>query len=321
MKLRDVSTVSARTVRGSRKVAAGTRTAQRQESPRVGRQPCARLLSGNLSRVLSHLLKVADSDDATPHGEPINFARRDARAHARRETKPADFLQTYQTLRECAFLCLQEQLAARKDLSTDTHSRALARVGTVFDAIMREAFEAYNAEHLKNLRRLSCTDSLTTLYNHRTFYERLEEELRRAARYDSQLSIAIIDLDNFKGVNDSLGHQQGDLLLTGCADLLRRELRRTDIVCRYGGDEFSIILPNTKAKSACRILNRLPELFVQLGKSLGTPADFGMSCGIASFPEDGETAMTLVQRADALLLNNKSLRLETIEELIKRHRA
>jgi diguanylate cyclase (GGDEF)-like protein len=167
---------------------------------------------------------------------------------------------------------------------------------------MRETINAFVEEHMLQLRRLARSDSLTGLFNHGIFYERLEDELNRARRYDSPLSIVIIDLDNFKSVNDTKGHQFGDQLLVKCSERLREGLRQTDILCRYGGDEFGLILTETRRADAHAMMRRLAEDFIELGRKEGAPPAFGMSFGVSAYPQDDGTLGHMVKVADDRLL-------------------
>lgn len=109
----------------------------------------------------------------------------------------------------------------------------------------------------KRLQELSITDGLTGLYNHRHFVHLLEIECNRALRYRRHLSLLMLDIDEFKQVNDGFGHPCGDLVLQHFANILRRSVRKTDIVARYGGDEFGILLPETKKSMAMRVSEKI----------------------------------------------------------------
>lgn len=113
-------------------------------------------------------------------------------------------------------------------------------------------------EHART-HHLASTDGLTELYNHRTFHERLSQEVDRAKRYERPLSLIMIDVDHFKVYNDTYGHPQGDVVLRELARLLKEGSRTSDTVARYGGEEFAIILPETDQSRAQNIGNRLRE--------------------------------------------------------------
>src|SRR4029450_1011311 len=113
-------------------------------------------------------------------------------------------------------------------------------------------------EHART-RRLASTDGLTEVYNHRTFQERLSQEIARADRYRRPLSVLMIDVDHFKVYNDTCGHPQGDIVLQDLARLLREMTRTSDTVARYGGEEFAIILPETDSVGAQKTAQRLRE--------------------------------------------------------------
>jgi diguanylate cyclase (GGDEF)-like protein len=237
--------------------------------------------------------------------EKICRAARHGCARARQRLDVKELVREYQLLREHIFLYLREHAAQPAGLATGDLMNVCRRVGLAVDEAVRETVGAFVEEHTGQLRHLSRTDSLTGLYNHRTFYERLDEELMRAERYRAPFSIVLIDLDDFKAVNDTNGHQFGDYLLLRCAGWLRRQLRQTDVICRYGGDEFGLILPETAREDADTLAGRLPETFGEFGTREGAPASFGMSYGLASYPEDEVAAVRLVRIADERLLLNK----------------
>ncbi|OUS12367.1 hypothetical protein A9Q89_05575 [Gammaproteobacteria bacterium 53_120_T64] len=157
----------------------------------------------------------------------------------------------------------------------------------------------------RKLRLRMEVDSLTGLLNHGTLKSALQAEYYRAARQQSDLVFAMIDLDNFKGVNDKHGHPVGDEVIKSISRLLVQRLRRSDIVGRYGGEEFAVILPDTSLAQAIVVLNELRELFAQV-RHHSAEGDFSctFSAGVSCLPaEDGNI---LVQRADAALYQAKA---------------
>lgn len=107
------------------------------------------------------------------------------------------------------------------------------------------------------LEKMVVTDDLTRLYNHKYFVRRLGEEFKRAKRYNSSLSCMMIDLDNFKRINDTYGHQAGDRVLKDVAKVLKKSVRETDVIARYGGEEFAVILPHSVREDALRLAERI----------------------------------------------------------------
>jgi len=148
------------------------------------------------------------------------------------------------------------------------------------------------------------TDSLTGAYNQRHFRRMLGQEFDRARRASQPLALLMIDIDHFKRYNDSLGHEFGNELLRKIVQLLREHLRESDTLARYGGDELSIILPNTAPEPARGIAHKLHEA-VQGARFLGADAlpekRVSVSIGVSSFPEDAASANDLVQCADEAL--------------------
>jgi diguanylate cyclase (GGDEF)-like protein len=156
----------------------------------------------------------------------------------------------------------------------------------------------------RKITELSRTDPLTGLANRRRFLERLDPLLALAQRRDLPLCVAMADLDHFKRVNDTYGHEAGDEVLCAFAHLLRRECRREDLPCRFGGEEFVVLLPYTRADEGLVLAERIRSHFAatQLldGKVTAT-ASFGLA---AVQPED--TAQTFIARADQALYQAKA---------------
>lgn len=155
--------------------------------------------------------------------------------------------------------------------------------------------------------KLATTDGLTELYNHRYFQEQLQNLVAHAKRYDVPLSLIIIDIDFFKKFNDLYGHQSGDAVLRQVAFALKKNVRSADIVCRYGGEEMSIILPNTKYEEAVRIANKLCTIIAEKKCKLsnGRESNVTISLGVASFGNDGQTPAEIIESADKRLYNAK----------------
>ncbi len=153
-------------------------------------------------------------------------------------------------------------------------------------------------------RRLSVTDGLTGLYNHRYFQEHLETELSRAQRYDRALSLIIIDLDNFKEINDTYGHLRGDKILKNVSRYLKKAVRRADTVCRYGGDEFCVILPETPKEGAMALGERIRKGMSREGSAPGE-VSVKVSLGVSSYPDDGVDLKGIIGKADGALYRAK----------------
>jgi len=150
------------------------------------------------------------------------------------------------------------------------------------------------------------TDGLTGLYNHAFLTQSLRREVNRARRHDLTFSLLMFDLDNFKQVNDTRGHLEGDRVLVKSAALIRESLRDIDVPARYGGEEFSVILPETPRAGARlaaeRIRARVEEHFKKPKRGLAVT----ISGGIATFPEDAGSAEDMLRRADEALYRSKA---------------
>lgn len=155
--------------------------------------------------------------------------------------------------------------------------------------------------------KLATTDGLTELYNHRYFQEQMQMSVSHAKRYNTTFSLIIIDIDFFKKFNDNYGHQSGDAVLRQVAQELKKNVRATDIVCRYGGEEMSIILPNTKNEEAVSIANKLCSIVSskKMKLSNGRESNVTISLGVSTFGTDGETPAQIIESADKRLYNAK----------------
>ncbi|APO96990.1 diguanylate cyclase [Xanthomonas vesicatoria] len=155
----------------------------------------------------------------------------------------------------------------------------------------------------ESLRRQSIRDALTGLYNRRYLEESLSHELARCARRGLPLSVLMLDVDHFKQFNDSQGHAGGDLLLAAVGELLLTRLRAEDVACRYGGEEFTVILPEADGDEAMRLAEQIRSHIAALAVRDGQRAlpRVTASIGVASYPADGELGASLIQKADAAL--------------------
>lgn len=156
--------------------------------------------------------------------------------------------------------------------------------------------------------KLATTDGLTELFNHRYFQEQIRMQVEQCKRYNTNFSLIIIDIDFFKKFNDNFGHQSGDAVLREVAQTLKRNVRATDIVCRYGGEEMSIILPNMGEKEAYSTAQKICDRVAQNKFRLanGKETNVTISLGVSTFPQDGKTAEELISAADKRLYDAKN---------------
>lgn len=158
-------------------------------------------------------------------------------------------------------------------------------------------------EVLRSLEQMAITDGLTHLINRRHFETRLLEEIKRADRYSVPMSLCMMDLDNFKLINDRYGHSVGDIVLSETAGIIRGIVRDTEIVARYGGEEFVMILPQTLPHDALIAAERIRSTVQShlFRSDSGAAIPVTISIGLAGYPEHASTRDELVQRADAAL--------------------
>jgi diguanylate cyclase (GGDEF)-like protein len=178
----------------------------------------------------------------------------------------------------------------------------IGRVWSYRDVTHLRRMEAALRTSEAQLRELANRDALTGLYNRRHLHQRLSDEIARAARSERGFSLAMMDLDHFKRVNDEHGHQTGDQVLQAFAQDLIGRVRKTDCVGRWGGEEFLLILPET---DRARALKLLEELRVFVSRERADLPHFTVSIGVAEFPADGREALPLVAAADSRLYEAK----------------
>ncbi len=194
--------------------------------------------------------------------------------------------------------------AAEDQPFTDEHRRIVEQIAPQLAAAMRNAL-LYQAT-----RENSMTDALTGLPNNRALHQQLERELARARRTCEPLSVVVLDLDRFKPINDTWGHQAGDRVLREIARRLQSGFRNCDHVSRYAGDEFVAILPGTDREAALAVVRRVQEMLDghPIALADGTEVGVGISAGLACFPVDGRTPEDLLRVADRKMYEDKAAR-------------
>lgn len=157
------------------------------------------------------------------------------------------------------------------------------------------------------LYELATKDGMTKLYIYRHFYTLLENEIRRCSRYKRNMSLIIMDIDNFKNINDTYGHLTGDTILKRLASVLQETVRKIDIPARYGGEEFVVILPETNKKDASVIAQRIRKNISQIEVKINETKTISptVSIGVAQYSTDGQEAKELINAADTALYYSK----------------
>ena len=168
------------------------------------------------------------------------------------------------------------------------------------------AIAIQNARSYMEMELQAISDGLTGLHNYRHFQESLAAEVSRAERYDEEFCLLMMDLDHFKSVNDTVGHQRGDEVLREVASVLKRCSRESDYLARYGGEEFTVILPRTTRTEARPVAQRICDQVREIEP--GAPGvRVSMSIGVAAFPESARDKDALLGAADSALLRAKAL--------------
>ncbi|MFC1684523.1 diguanylate cyclase [Pseudomonadota bacterium] len=160
----------------------------------------------------------------------------------------------------------------------------------------------------EKVKKLADTDGLTGLFNHRYFVKQLREELRRTKRFSHPLSVLIMDVDHFKNYNDSNGHLKGNDALKGVTEVMRRAIRKVDVLARYGGEEFALIVPEANKEQALKTAERICRAIEKeefAGEEKQPLGKLTLSIGVATYPDDAKREGTLLDRADHALYEAK----------------
>ena len=155
-----------------------------------------------------------------------------------------------------------------------------------------------NAHYVERVKQLAYLDGLTGIFNRRFFELRIAEEIERARRFGTGMAVIMVDIDQFKRLNDEFGHLLGDEVLRQVSSIFHQQLRKIDVVCRYGGEEFAILLSQTNTSHAAGVAEKLRRL-VETWQFPGVPRPVTISAGAATCPDHGSTRDELVKAADA----------------------
>lgn len=173
-----------------------------------------------------------------------------------------------------------------------------------------------NAINFKRVQELTITDDLTGLYNSRFLQARIEYEVERSRRFDNPLSLIFLDLDYFKDVNDRYGHLSGSRLLKEVAEILTGQIRSVDMACRYGGDEFIILMPHTSKTSAMVVAEKLRRSLREHSFHIDNGVELKVtgSFGVATYPSDAKDKDDLIRLADKAMYEVKDRNRDAVAE-------
>lgn len=192
----------------------------------------------------------------------------------------------------------------KKYLYIKTKSKAVIGYSIYFVNLLKLCLERINL--YARLQHLSINDSLTKTYNRRYFMSRYLEEFERAKKFNFNLSFLMIDIDYFKNINDTYGHLVGDAVLREVASLIKENTRQIDLVARYGGDEFSVILPEVDKAGAIMVAERISSrISRERIKAFDESLDMNVSVGVANFPQNTLYSDVLMETADKALYKAK----------------
>jgi diguanylate cyclase (GGDEF)-like protein len=177
-----------------------------------------------------------------------------------------------------------------------------------------------NARHFETTQQLAYLDGLTGIFNRRFFEMRIREELERSQRYNTSLSVVMLDIDYFKKLNDEFGHLLGDEVLKQVSSIFQQHLRKGDVVCRYGGEEFALLLPQTSGENAFEVAEKLRRT-VETWHFPGVPRPVTISAGLADCPTFGKSRDDIVSAADSALYQAKLSGRNRVMTAVKTNRA
>lgn len=169
---------------------------------------------------------------------------------------------------------------------------------TLYTLIINMNIALENKILFNQLTEVSIKDGLTGAFNRKYLFSIIEKEIERASRQGTSLSATMVDLDNFKQINDTYGHQYGDRFLQAFSKFILKRIRKMDYFCRYGGDEFVIVFPGVSQEQAAKVVSRLAEKMETEETNL---KGMRVSAGIASFPESARNADEILEYADRAL--------------------
>ena len=217
-------------------------------------------------------------------------------------------------LQRGSFICVPLRIKGREVIGVlnaqkpDPHGFGLGDLD-LFQAVANQVAAALeNAQLYQRTKELSTRDDLTGLFNRRHFFDNLEKEVQRARRYRRVFSLLLLDLDDFKGYNDTYGHLKGDEALKEVARLLLASTRRADIVARFGGEEFVVLLPEINAQGALVVAEKIRTAMDQYpfaGRTTQPGGKMTVTLGLATYPADSEDGLELVDLADRALYLGK----------------
>jgi diguanylate cyclase (GGDEF)-like protein len=194
-------------------------------------------------------------------------------------------------------------LALHRERGRQPFSDQDARVVTLLSAWAGVALE--NLRLAERVEKLAITDDLTQVYNFRFLKTALRREIRRASRFGQEMSLIMLDVDNLKAYNDRHGHLRGSFLLKGMAQLLTKSLRSFDLIAKYGGDEFTLILPQTTREGALVVAERMRSAVESTEFPLAPRGAITISLGVSTYPHDATDSLGLIRVADLALYRAK----------------